>query len=495
MLFTRWSPTLTPTARTRGSALRRPSRWKQPEVLCPQPPPTQLWQRLCLQPPRDAWVRAKYYVYHTAYCSSARSHSMLFWDRALLCGIDSHIPSANAGTGGATEGSGEQDGTCRTAANSKGGQQGRHAPRLDSAAAASEDAGVSQKTAPTLPAATAKGGKQGGKKRAAADRAQHPGKRRKLAEAAGQLGQPGVDSVRAEQEPSAEGTQAPLPAGGPEPEVAVPAHPGGRVMRARVSKGVWWAGTMGPPGPQAAPSALGSDTDMAEAPGPVMAAGVAEQPEARAGQRLNKGKSRAAAPKEEAASAVGTPDMRPKPAKPAALKQGQRRAAHAPAHQEMGSRVEQEGAGEEEAAVQGMRPLLPRVSSRHMVQDTGADTAGHLQPPESQPGEQPAASEAHEEAAGAHTNSHEVEIVMMYDMLSHNWQVSGLQLGPQWDCLCCRHRRPWACRGVWRQRADSWTACTFPGAVPTVSNPPMRLPCSRDWPTSPALCANGTGVG
>lgn len=331
---------------------------------------------------------------------------MLFWDRAFLYGIEAHRPGAHAGTGGTTEDSGEQDGTRRATASCMGGQQGRHAPRCDSAAAASKDAEVPQKVAPTLPAAPAKGGKQGGKKRAAADSAQQPAKKRKPAEAAEQLGQPGVGGVRAEQEPSADGTQAPLPEGGGEPEVAVPAHPGGRVMRARVSKGVWWAGTTGPPGPQAAHSALGSDIDMAEAPGPVMAAGVAEQPEARAGQRLNKDKSRAEAPKEETGCAVGTVTILPKPAQPAAAKEGRRRAAHAPAHQEMGSGVEQEGAGKEETAVQGVRPLSPRIRSRHVVQDTGAGRAGHLQPPEGQLEEQPAASEALEEAAGVLNHAH-----------------------------------------------------------------------------------------
>lgn len=60
MLFTRWCPTSTPTPRTRESALLQPSRWQQPVIPCPHLQPTPLWLRLCLQLPREAWVRATF---------------------------------------------------------------------------------------------------------------------------------------------------------------------------------------------------------------------------------------------------------------------------------------------------------------------------------------------------------------------------------------------------------------------------------------------------
>lgn len=316
-------------------------------------------------------------------------------------------------------GSGQQDSTRRKAAISKDREQGRTVSQLASTAAAPEDADTVQESVLAPSRAAAKSGKQGSRKRAAGDTAQQPAKKRKQASASEENAQPEASTVRAEQDPSAEGTEAPLPGGGPVPEEAAPARAGGRAMRARVNNGVRWAGIKGPPSSEAAHSDSGSD-DMVDASED---AEVAEQPGERAARRVRSGRSRAEAPQEPEGRAAGSPETQGRQAKPAGANRGRRKAAPAAAHQELGSgadRAQQAGAGGEETAVVDARPLARRTTSRPAVRDAEAGRSGHPeQEPEGQEAEQGAADVAHAVAAGAH-----VMPPTGGELCSINWKTS-----------------------------------------------------------------------
>ena len=212
--------------------------------------------------------------------------------------------------------------------------------------------------------------------------------------------QPIADSVRTEQEPSAEGTQAARPDEAPGPEEAAPAQVCGRVMRARVSRGVWWAGSTG-----AADSNPGTGGVVDASEGAAMEADIAEQPEGQAVQQVRSGKSKAEARDELEERAVSTSEVQGKPAKPTAAKRERLMATHATVHQEMGSGVDGAGqvdAQQKETDVQDGRPLAQMTTSKRDMQGTKADGVGHLEQLEGQKEEQVAANEAHAEAADAH---------------------------------------------------------------------------------------------